>query len=166
MYRVGMYGGSFNPLHNGHVKCIKKALKQCDELHIIVGDLPNRDEFDISTKISWFRSVFKNYMDRIFLYDFIDSSTEKSKYTLDNWIYDAEIIKGLIGKHIDVVFCGTDYKKKNNPYLICYSDSEIVYFDREDNISSTKIRNNFIKYKDDMPKCVYNSFLNKYGYGG
>ena len=56
-YKVGMYGGSFNPVHNGHIKCIKKALTVCDELHLIIGYLPNRDDFSIEIKLSWFDEI-------------------------------------------------------------------------------------------------------------
>ena len=51
MYRVGMIGGSYNPLHNGHVKAIKKALTMVQELHIIIGDIPNMDDVGIQTKL-------------------------------------------------------------------------------------------------------------------
>ena len=36
MYQVGMYGGSFNPLHMGHVDCILKAAGMCKELYIVL----------------------------------------------------------------------------------------------------------------------------------
>ena len=60
-YKVGMYGGSLNPIHNGHVKCIKKALSMCDELHLIIGNLLNRDDFPIEVKLSWIKEIFKDY---------------------------------------------------------------------------------------------------------
>ena len=31
-YKVGMYGGSFEPLHNGHIRVIIKAAAQCEKL--------------------------------------------------------------------------------------------------------------------------------------
>ena len=36
MHEVGMYGGSFNPLHLGHVNNIIKAASICKELYIII----------------------------------------------------------------------------------------------------------------------------------
>ncbi|WP_376785767.1 adenylyltransferase/cytidyltransferase family protein [Ruminiclostridium cellobioparum] len=29
-FKCGMYGGSFNPLHLGHVRCIIEAANQCE----------------------------------------------------------------------------------------------------------------------------------------
>ena len=159
MARIGMIGGSYNPLHNGHVKCINKALEQCDELHVIIGDLPNRGEFDIEQKLDWFTSIFHDKLHRLVLHPFLDETADKKDYGLQKWIDDSVKIKEMIGKPIDVVFCGTDYNRPNNPYLTCYPKQEIVYFDRDDNINSTAIRNDPEKYKDWLPKEVYDTMM-------
>ena len=36
MHKVGTYGGSFDPLHLGHVNDIIKASSMCQELHVIL----------------------------------------------------------------------------------------------------------------------------------
>ena len=35
-YKVGMYGGAFNPLHLGHLECMIKAAALCEELFIVI----------------------------------------------------------------------------------------------------------------------------------
>jgi HTH-type transcriptional repressor of NAD biosynthesis genes len=160
--KIGMYGGSFNPLHNGHIKCIKKALEQCDELHLIIGNLPNRDDFDIKTKLKWFKTIFKPYKNQITLHVLTDDSSKKTSYTLEKWVQDSEKIKHMIGKKIDIVFCGSDYNRDNNPYRICYPEQEIVYLDRtDDNISSSIFKINPEKNKFMVPDIVYKSYLMK-----
>lgn len=156
-----MYGGSFNPIHNGHVKCIKMALDMCEELHIIIGDIPNMDDVSIETKMMWFKDVFHEFGDRIILHSLSDDRRDKSDYTLDKWIVDSIKIKNMIGKKLDVVFCGSDYEKRqDNPYLICYPDQKIVYFDREDQISSSEFKMDIESHKDWVPDIVYETYLN------
>ena len=155
-----MYGGSFNPIHYGHVKCIKKALNICEELHLIVGYLPNRDDFSIETKLFWFKEIFKDY-NNLYIHVLEDKSKEKSEYTLDKWIADSQIIKNKINKAIDVVFCGADYNREDSPYKVCYPESVLYFLDRGDNISSSRFKTNPDEYKDDVPLCVYNSYKEK-----
>ena len=159
-YKVGMYGGSLNPIHNGHVKCIKKALSMCDELHLIIGNLLNRDDFPIEVKLSWIKEIFKDY-DNLYIHVLVDTSKEKVNYTLDKWIEDSKIIKDAIGKPIDIVFCGADYNREDSPYKVCYPESKLYFFDRGDNISSSRFKTNPDMYKDDVPECVYNSYKEK-----
>lgn len=159
-FRVGMYGGSFNPLHNGHIKCIKKALSLCDEVHLIIGNLLNRDDFSIETKLSWFMEVFKD-CDNLYLHTIIDESKEKVEYSLDKWIADSNVIKGMIGKPIDVVFCGQDYDREDSPYKVCYPESALFFLDRGDDISSSRFKKDVLRYKDDVPQCVLKSYLER-----
>ncbi|MGN1341000.1 MAG: adenylyltransferase/cytidyltransferase family protein, partial [Oscillospiraceae bacterium] len=35
-YKCGMYGGSFNPLHIGHVRCMIQAANMCEKLIIVI----------------------------------------------------------------------------------------------------------------------------------
>lgn len=159
MFDVGMYGGSFNPLHNGHIKCINKALFLCKELHIIIGETPNMDDVDIDTKLSWFYTVFNSKKEKLVFHTLYDDRTDKTEYTLEKWKRDSKIIKEMIGKPIDAVFCGMDYRYKDpNPYKLCYPGQTIIYFGRGDHISSSEFRKNPEEHKDWVPEIVYKSY--------
>lgn len=162
VYKVGMIGGSYNPLHNGHVRTINKALTMVEELHIIIGDIPNMDDMSVGTKLRWFRNIFKEYGNRIVLHTLYDDRYDKSEYTLDKWLKDSRRIKAMIGKHIDIVFCGSDYDRTDNPYKICYKEQRIVYVDRSDGISSTEFKKDIKAHKDWVPFIVYESYIRKY----
>lgn len=165
MYKVGMIGGSYNPLHNGHVRAIKKALTVVDELHIIIGNIPNMDDVSIQTKLKWFKILFKDYGNRIVLHTLYDDRHDKSEYTLDKWVKDSTRIKSMIGKHIDVVFCGSDYNRPDNPYKVCYKEQRIVYVDRSDGISSTDFKKDIKAHKDWVPDIVYQTYMRKFKSG-
>ena len=54
-YKVGMYGGAFNPLHLGHVDCIMKAAAQCEELYIVISYRDNDTDIDVRIK---YRAIY------------------------------------------------------------------------------------------------------------
>ena len=43
MQRIGIYPGSFDPIHKGHVDIIKRATKLVDKLFIAVADSPHKN---------------------------------------------------------------------------------------------------------------------------
>ena len=158
MYKVGMYGGSFNPMHNGHLECITKAACMCEELYVVLSVGNKRDEIDYRVRYRWLYQATKHIGNvRIIILE--DNCATKADYTLEVSKADSEYVKEQIGKHIDVVFCGSDYDE-NSFWNVNYPDSEFYVFDR-DELSSTELRKNIYAHWDWLPNVVKPYFVKK-----
>lgn len=157
MYEVGMYGGSFNPLHLGHVNDIIMASNQCKKLYVVLSVTNDSNEIDHKERYMWLKNV-THHMDNVQVIEIFDNNTSKDTY---DWKLGARDIKNNIGKKIDVVFSGDDYKDRNI-WEGLYPESEIVYFPRDIiKISSTMIRENPYKYYGYLPKVVQQYYVKK-----
>jgi len=78
-YKCGMYGGSFNPLHLGHVRCIIEAANQCEELILVISEGINRDEIDIRVRYRWVYQLTK-HMGKVRLFVLQDAAKTKEAY--------------------------------------------------------------------------------------
>ncbi len=157
-YNVGMYGGSFNPLHLGHVDCIIQAANMCRELYIVLSTGNNRDEIDMRIRYRWIYQLTA-HIGNVKIIVLEDDAPSKKAYTEDYWGNDAQKVKEQIGKPIDIVFCGSDYDE-NSFWNKCYPDSEIYFFQRN-GISSTEIRKNPYKHWDWLPNVVRPYYVKK-----
>lgn len=156
-YKVGMYGGSFNPLHLGHVNNIIIGANQCEKLYVVLSVTKDKNEIDHRERFMWLKSITKD-MDNVEVFEIFDSNTSKDTYDWENGRDD--IVK-YIGKKIDVVFSGDDYKNRNI-WENLYKGSKIIYIPRSEiNISSTEIRKNPYQYFQYLPKIVQKYYTKK-----
>ncbi len=151
MYNIGLYGGSFNPLHMGHVQMILQNAAKCREFFIVLSVGVNRDEIDYKIRYRWLYQVTK-HLDNVKIIVIKDDAKSKEEYDDNHWKQGAEYVKLKVGKHIDVVFIGSDYNN-DSAWHKCYADSKIVILDRT-NISSSEIRLNPYKQWDNIPSVV------------
>ena len=159
MYNVGMYGGAFNPLHIKHVSCIIKAATMCRELYIVISHAAKYETIDIKVKYRWIYKVTK-HLSNVKILILEDNTESKISYTENLWDNDCRKVKEMIGKHIDVVFCGSDYDE-NSFWNRCYPDSDFVVFERDKYISSTEIRKDIYGHWEWLPAEVRPYFVKK-----
>ncbi|MBR4514250.1 MAG: AAA family ATPase [Lachnospiraceae bacterium] len=157
-YKVGMYGGSFNPLHLGHLECIIKAAGLCEELYIVIAYRENETDVPVRVKIRWIYQLTK-HIGNVKLICLKDRALEKKDYTEELWGEDCKEVKARIGKPIDVVFCGSDYDK-DSFWNKCYEEADFVVFPRNE-YNSTDIRNDVFGHWDWMPQVVRSYFTKK-----
>ena len=153
-----MYGGSFNPLHMGHVNCIIQAANLCEELYIVLSCGSNRDEVAFRVRYRWLY-VLTKHIGNVTILQISDDAPEKAAYSREYWQRDADSIKARIGKKIDAVFCGGDYGE-DSFWNVCYPESELVIFPRSE-ISSTAIRQNPYAHWDWLPAVVRPYYVRK-----
>ena len=89
--KVGVFLARFQPLHNGHLYMIEKALKENDKLLIVLGSANKqgmvRNPFKLSVRSGWLSESLldKSDFDRIQIIELADWSTETDNEELKEW---------------------------------------------------------------------------------
>ncbi len=157
-YKVGLYGGCFDPLHLGHVDCILQAANRCEELYIVLVVSTKTKQIPYRIRYRWLYQLTKHIGNvKILLLE--DSCKEKAEYTPEVAKADCEYIRATIGKPIDAVFCGSDYGK-DSFWGVCYPECDFVSFPRNE-MSSTELRRNPYAHWDWLPQVVRPYYVKK-----
>ena len=121
-YKVGMYGGSFDPLHLGHISDIIKAAAVCEELYVMISWCEGRESTSKELRYRWILNCTKHLSNvRIILVE--DQAVSKEVYNTDYyWEKGARDIKNAIGKKLKT--CATKspqkpYKETSRPRIVC-----------------------------------------------
>lgn len=161
-YKVGMYGGSFDPLHVGHIHDIIRAASICEELYLMISWCEGRESTSKELRYRWILNSTRHLPNvKIILIE--DKAVSKEEYNTDYyWEKGAADIKNAIGKPINVVFCGTDYLGTNRFESLYCPESDVVYFDRSEvPISSTDIRTWALGNWDYIPSVCKDYYAQK-----
>ena len=151
-YKVGMYGGSFDPLHIGHIHDIIRGAAMCEELYVVISWCEGRESTSKELRYRWILNSIK-HLPNVYILMVEDKAVSKEEYNTDYyWENGAKDIKNAIGKPIDIVFCGSDYLGTNRFESLYCPESIVHYFDRKEvPISSTEIREWALNNWDYIP---------------
>ena len=172
--KVGVFLSRFQPLHKAHLYVIETALKECDEVAIMIGSsnkskMP-RNPFDLHLRKSMLMDAIKDNknFDKLGIYELPDWSQEDS--TEDNYIWGNYLYYNIVSR-----IC-----QKN--FTIYYSDEpemiqswfnetlsenvEFRFLERKkvlDGLSSSKIRDALFNFTEEdqeylkkyLPDSVY-----------
>ena len=161
-YKVGMYGGSFDPLHLGHISDIIKAASVCEELYVVISWCDGRESTTKELRYRWILNSTR-HLPNVKILMIEDKAVSKEEYNTDYyWEKGAADIKAAIGKPINAVFCGSDYLGTNRFESLYSPESEVIYYDRaEVPISSTEIRAWASKHWDYIPAVCRDYYAQK-----
>ena len=161
-YKVGMYGGSFDPLHLGHIHDIIRAAAECEELYVMISWCEGRESTSKELRYRWILNSTR-HLPNVKIIMIEDKAVSKEVYNTDYyWEKGAQDIKDTIGKPIDAVFCGSDYYGTNRFESLYHPESEVIYFDRaEVPISSTQIRDWATQHWDYIPAVCKEYYTRK-----
>lgn len=154
---IGIFGGRFTPLHNGHVGAILRAAEHVDKLFVILS-YANNDPIKGNVRLKWMNAVFSPYPN----IKILDVKRDKILVSVGEWIADSENIRKGIQEDLKLnkvtvnkVFVGSN--DHDDMFKICYPEAEVVVLDplRSDiTISGTEIRNNIYRNWEYLPKFV------------
>ena len=72
MYKIGMYGGCFNPLHLGHVNAIITAANQCEKLYVVISNSNDPNEINHKERLMWLKTVTHD-MENVEVFEIFDN---------------------------------------------------------------------------------------------
>lgn len=151
--KIGFTLGKFAPLHRGHQYLIETALKECDELWIMVYEFPEYN-VPLSKRIHWIKTLYPT----VNIIEALDGPLEVGYTPEIKKMHEDYIQKKLNGKKVDIFFCSEPYGEHISQSLQC--QKRIVDIDRKVfPISATEIRKNPYQNRQYLEPIVYKDLV-------
>jgi HTH-type transcriptional regulator, transcriptional repressor of NAD biosynthesis genes len=156
----GLFIGSFNPVHNGHIEVLKFALTKVEKLTVLFC-YESDEKIPTILRGQWLQAICREIgQGRIQIEEVCEPalsySKKSSRIVSKEW---AAYILQRFG-HFDIIFGSEKYVK----YMAEYMDCKAKVFDIQrlkTPVSSTLIRNQPFKYWEHIPSVVRPFFVKK-----
>lgn len=155
MKKIGLTLGKYAPFHKGHQYVIETALKEVDELFVLIYDTKVID-VPLTVRSNWIRTLYKD-VKVIECWDGIDGTSNDENFKK---MQEEYIIKMLNGQKITHFYSSEFYGEHVSKALNAI-DRRIDEKREKIEISGTKIRENAYKYKDYLDEFVYKDLITK-----
>ena len=119
MSKIGIFGGSFNPIHNGHIYIVNKVKSMLgldDIIFIPTGIAPHKDNCDFASKEHRFNMV-KLAVDDKFQISDIEIKSDKVCYAVDTMSEINKIYKNDDNSKLCVDFKFTTIQEEDLRFL-------------------------------------------------
>ncbi len=171
-YSVGMVLGRFQPLHNGHIALIDKALSMCKQVVVFIGSAQEKNftatnPFHWKVRAKWIKKYYKKqYREkRLIITPVIDLGVGNNPIWGE---YLCNMCYVLTDHYPEAYFTGTETDRDNWLTGTIAKTVTIESLDRNDiKISGTLVRrllfdnpNNNKDWKDLVPKVVAKDLIN------
>lgn len=156
----GVYVGSFNPPHAGHILVMRDALGVFDVLHVFVRYNEGVDLVDWDTKRSWFERIAKDLDGRIVVHKMVNEEVKGKSYTLEEFFDFMRNTERVIGEPVAGFVFGDDYTEllpvfaREFPGMVFHLGTRPIDANGEP-YSSTAVRNDLEGHKQWLEPYVY-----------
>lgn len=156
---IGIFPGSFNPPHMGHMLTIRLALECFDVLHMFVRYNEGVDLVDWETKRGWFERINEEMGGRLVIHKMENPSVRGKTYTMEDFFEFIRNTVRSVGEPVSGLVFGDDYEdklplfRKEFPQMYFFKGPrQAVGTER---VSSTLIREDLEGHKDLLPVYIY-----------
>ena len=148
--KVGFTIGKFAPLHKGHQYLIETALKEMDEVYVIVYDTDLID-IPVEKRANWIKQLYPQV--HILL-----AKNPPKKYGMDEESVKIQTsyLKKILGNVKGTHFFSSEEYGKYVARDLCVENRVVDCKRSFVPISATKVRSNVDKYSEYVDKIVYN----------